>query len=221
MNSDSMRGLFFIIKGQHRNKLSPAFVNKVTGDTCYIGGYDPYSDETEEWYQLIDRRCFHVVCCGGSLEKVLNGVRTMILKYKGSAKRYIKYVSQTTSDDYYETHYLGKSPLTPEQRSKKAEGRCPRTSPIMRCMYEEIDRCFGDFCSEEITEIEDSAYKELADSRPINKSRKLLNRSGLLKNNQVSTPNKPVLKKPEMKKMDITTKTIRPVAKKSVKLLRV
>ena len=68
---------------------------------------------------------------------------------------------------------------------------------------------------------EDSAYKELADSRPINKSRKLLNRSGLLKNNQVSTPNKPVLKKPEMKKMDITTKTIRPVAKKSVKLLRV
>lgn len=174
---DDMRGLFFIVKGQYKKGVRPSFVNSVSGDVSYIGGYDPYNPNTENWYMLLDCKTFHCVACGCDLEKVLKSVHTVIVKSKGVGKRYFKHVSSITSDDYYEVHYLGRRPLTPEQRAKKAEGRCPRVSPIMRCLYEHIYEEYGDFFSDEIKKMEDLAYKDLKESTPVNKSRKLVSKT--------------------------------------------
>lgn len=221
---DSMRGLFFIVKGGYVKGVEPQYTNRVTGDVGYVGGYDPERDTTQEWYMLMDRKTFQCIACGGDYQKVLRGVKTVILKYKGSAKRYFKHISQTTSDDYYEVHYLGHEPLTPDQRTKKAEGRCPRTSPIMRCLYEEIDHYYGDYYTSDIEVLEDEAYSELVEERPVNKSRKIVNRAkkslGLQTPQETPhTEKRPVLKKPPVEKEDVTPTIIKPV-KRSVKLLR-
>lgn len=174
--SNDMRGLFFIVKGRYKKGAKPSFHNKVSNEVSYIGGYDPYEDHTEEWYMAIDNKTYHCVACGSDLKTVLKGIYNTILKHKGDAKHYFKHVSSITSDDYYETHYLGKRPLTREQRVKKAEGRCPRVSPVMREMYEHIYEEFGDFFSEEIEEMEDLAYSELVDRKPYKKSKKLVSK---------------------------------------------
>ena len=70
-NNDTMRGLFFIVKGQDRKGVEPSYVNKETNDLGYIGGYDPYSKETPNWYMLLDCKTFHCIACGGDFKKVL------------------------------------------------------------------------------------------------------------------------------------------------------
>lgn len=172
-----MRGLFFIVKGHYRKGATPSYMNKATNETGYIGGFDPFSEDTDEWYMLMDCKTFHCLCCGSKLDNVLKGVRTNIVRHKGVAKKYFKHVSTITSDDYYETHYLGHAPLTPEQRAKKAEGRCPRVSPPMRCLYERVYEEYGDFFSDEIKKMEDLAYSELAEERPHKKSKKLVSKT--------------------------------------------
>lgn len=224
--SDDMRGLFTIVKGGYVKGAEPSFVNRESGDVSYVGGYDP--ERAQEWYMAMDRKCFHCFSCGSDYDKVLNSIRTVMKKYKGSAKRYFKHVCSVTSDDYYEVHYLGHTPLTPEKRAKKAEGRCPRTSPIMRCLYEEIDKHYGDYYSDDIEKIEEEVYRELVDEKPVNKSRKIVQR--VKKNLGIITPvstsakevknevKRPVLKKPEKHEV-VTPKYQKPVVRK-VKLLR-
>lgn len=182
--SDDMRGLFFVVKGQYAKGVQPSFVNKVSGDVTFIGGYDPFSEDTSNWYMLMDCKTFHCVSCGSDLDKVLKAVHTVIKKYKGSARNYFKHVSEVTSDDYYEVTYLGRSPLTHDQRVAKAEGRCPRVSPVMRCLYEKVYEEYGDYYEDEVREMEDLAYSELVEERPINKTRKLVSKNkpkGLVK----------------------------------------
>ena len=174
--SEDMRGLFFVVKGQYKKGVEPSFVNKVTGDVSHIGGYDPFRENTSEWYMVLDNKTFNCVACGGKLDKVLKAVYTTIKKYKGVAKKYFKHVCEVTSDDYYEVHYLGKAPLTHDQRVAKAEGRCPRVSPAMRCLYERIFSEYGDYYEDEVREMEDLAYSELVEEKPINKSRKLVSK---------------------------------------------
>lgn len=169
-----MRGLFFIVKGHYEKGAEPSFMNSVSGSVTHIGGYDPHNKNTDEWYMVLDNKTFHCISCGGDFNKVLRSVYTIIKKNKGVAKRYFKHVSSITSDDYYETHYLGKRPLTHEQRAKKAEGRCPRISPAMRCLYENIYAEYGDYYREQIEEMEDLAYSELREDNPIHKSKKLM-----------------------------------------------
>ena len=211
--SDDMRGLFFIVKGQYR-KTEPSFINKVTNDKSYIGGYDPYDDSTENWYQLMDCKTFHCLACGSDFNKVLKGVYTAIVAHKGQAKRYFKHVSSITSDDYYEVHYLGKRPLTPEQRAKKAEGRCPRVSPVMMELQKHIYDEYGEFFREEIEKMEDLAYNELVEERPINKTRKLVSKNkpkgGLVK---TETPKVEVIETPT------TPKKVRSKVKMGIKKL--
>ena len=173
---EDMRGRFFIAKGQYC-KTEPSFTNKASGSVSYIGGYDPYNRHTAEWYMLMDCKTFHCVACGGSLDKILKALHTTIVKSKGDAKRYFKHVSSVTSEDYYEIHYLGHKPLSLDQLSKKAEGRCPRVSPVMKCLYEAVYNEYGDFFSEEIEEVEDRAYEDLKGEKPINKSRKLVSKN--------------------------------------------
>lgn len=211
--SEDMRGLFFVIKGQHNNKKEPSYTNKVTGDKHYIGGYDPNDKETQEWYMLLDKKTFHCVACGTDLNKVLRGVYTQIKKYKGVAKKYFKYVSEITSDDYYEVTYLGHRPLTPEQRVKKAEGKCPRVSPIMRDMYEHIYEEYGDFFDDLIRPMEDLAYSEMVEEKPFNKTRKLVSKNKTKDKVVMETPTDEVIETPA------TPKKVKPKVKMGIKKL--
>lgn len=210
MNNDDMRGLFFIIKGQYKKGAEPSFMNKAKNEVSYIGGYDPRNTNTEEWYMLMDCKTFNCLACGSDLDKVLRGVYIAIKKYKGVAKKYFKHISDTTSDDYYETHYLGRRPLTHEERLKKAEGRCPRISPVMRCMYEAIYEEYGDYYSKRIEEMEDLAYSDLREEKPVHKTKKLMAKTkksiGVVdtKVKEEKVLEKPTLKtlvKPKMKKV--------------------
>lgn len=225
MINDSMRGLFFIVKGKHTWKKAPTYTNKVSGEVGHIGGYDPYDDDTEEWYNVMDRKCYHTIYSGGDKDRAVDAIRKCIVRHKGVAKSYFREVSKYTSDDYYEVHYLGHAELTPDKRAKKCEGRCPRTSPIMQDMYRNIDSMWGDYYQDLIEQAEDTAYNELVDERPVNKSRKIVQKAK--KSLGLQTPqetHKPVLKKTpvvEKKKEDVTPTIIKPVKKRSVKLLRV
>lgn len=167
---ESLRGLFYIVKGQYRKK-APTFVNKVTGDVSYIGGYDPDDEETVEWYRVMDNITHHCVYCGSDLDSAVECVERMIKHHK-TRKHYFHYVCRVTSEDYYETHYLGRTPLTPEQRSKKAEGRCPRVSPIQKALEDEVFNEYGDYFSALIEEAEDSAYRAIKEDKPFNKGMK-------------------------------------------------
>lgn len=173
---DDMRDLFFIVKGQYRKGVAPSVINKATGNEVFIGGFNPESDNTVNWYMLMDRKTYRCCVCGTDLNKCLEGVRTLILKYKGVGKKYFKHISDTTSDDYYEVHYLGRKPLTTLEREKKGKNKYPRVSPIMRCLYEEVEKRWGDHYREEIERMEDLAYEELKGEKPVFKSRKLVSK---------------------------------------------
>ena len=191
---DTMKDLFFIVKGQYRKGIAPSFVNSVTGDVNYVGGYDPDKDTTEKWYMCLDKVTFQCVSCGSDFNKVVHSVYTLIMKYKGNAKKYFKHISDTTSDDYYETHYLGHAPLTLDQRNKKAEGRCPRVSPPMRCLYNAVYSWYGDYFSEQVREMEDQAYSDLEEvirnSKPINRTKRIMKKTPVKKveMEETSTP---------------------------------
>lgn len=212
-DGDSMRGLFFVVKGKYRKGLEPSFVNRVSGDVNHIGGYDPYSKDTENWYMLMDKITFQCLACGSDLEKVVKGVYTAIMKRKGSAKKYFKHVSDTTSDDYYEVHYLGRTPLNHDQRQKKAEGRCPRVSPIMRELYSAVYNEYGDFFKDLIEEQEDLAYENLKEERPINKTRKLVSKNKVKNTDMEKTTTSQVIETPAPKKL------VKPKTKLGVKKL--
>ena len=213
--SDDMRGLFFIVKGQYRKGVAPSFVNKATNEVSYVGGYDPHNTNTEEWYMLLDIKTFNCISCGSDINKVLKAVYTVIKKYKGDAKKYFRYVSKTTSDDYYETHYLGHAPLDRDKRMKKAEGRCPRVSPAMRCLYEQIYSEFGDYYEDEVKEMEDLAYSELKEENTFKKTKKLMAKTKMTTNLVETTP--------KAETLGVTTpkKLVKPKVKMGVKKLSI
>lgn len=135
-NEESMRGLFFIIKGQYKPDKR--------GDNTR--GYDPFNTETPEWYMLLDNRTFTCVSCGGDLNTVLKGVYKTIKRHKGVAERYFNQVSMS----------------------------CSKSSPSTKDIYKEVFEEFGDFYEVEVKEMEDLAFEELKQDKPIFKSRKLV-----------------------------------------------
>lgn len=193
--NDTMRGLFFIVKGQYTSKVLPVFTNRMSGDEMSLGCYNPEADTTKEWYQLLDCVTFSCYACGSNLEKILRSVYHQIKHHKGSFKKYCRFISEFSSDDTYEVLFLGKPPMSDSDRAKKAEGRTPRTSPIMKHLYEEVYKTYGDFMRDEISEMENLAYKELREETPLHKTKKVLERhKNTLKtpvemvSHQVSTP---------------------------------
>ena len=148
---EDMRGLFFIVKGQYARGVEPSFVS-VTGNVNHIGGYNPYSKDTQEWYMLLDSKTFNCMVCGSNFSKVLKGVYNIIKKHKGSAERYFKLLK------------------------KANDGKGFSQSPAMRCLYEHIYDEYGDYYSDEIKEMEDLAYSELVEEKPFNKSKKLVSK---------------------------------------------
>lgn len=197
---EDMRGLFFIVKGQYQKDNSE--------DGVCISGYDPYAPNTTEWYMLMDNVTYYCIACGSDLKKVLGGVKRAITKHK-TRERYFKFVCEVTSEDYYETHYLGHAPLTPEQRANKMEGRCPRVSPAMKTLYGKIYDHYGDFFSDLIEAEEYTAYEALKGQTPFKKSKKLVKKT-LTPVVEEEKTTKPVLKK----KDDGFTSVMRPVKPK-------
>lgn len=207
-----MRGLFFIVRGQYSKGAEPSFVNSVTGDVNYIGGYDPYGEDTPNWYMLLDKETFNCVACGSDFDKVVKGVYRVIKNYKGVAKNYFRHISKVTSDDYYETHYLGRKPLNHDQRVKKAEGRCPRVSPAMMELYKHIYEEFGDYYEEEVQVMERLAYDELEEGKMQNKAKKLVSK---VSKNKLSMSGKVQQPKGEVKEI------VKPTLKKVIPKTRI
>lgn len=161
-NQDDMRGLFFITKGKYEKGIEPAFIKEVNGEVSYAGGYNPDRDDTEDWYMCLDRVTYNCTSCGSDYNKVLNSVRNMILKFEGKAEKYFKFVSNTTTEDYYFTHYLNHRPFSQKELNKRLEnGKSARVSPIMKNLYNAVYEYFGDYYVEDIEEVEEKAYKEL------------------------------------------------------------
>ena len=185
--SENMRGLFFVVKGQYRKGVAPSFINRVTEDTMYIGGFDPYSEDTPEWYMVYDNKRFNCISCGSDFNKIVKGVYHIIKKYKGDVNKYLKFV-----DDNRQLY---------------------KASPIMIHLHEKVYEEYGDFFSDEVAEMEDLAYEELKEERPINKTRKLMSKTkstgGLVK---TETP-----KKQEVE--TTTLKKVKPKVKMGVKRL--
>ena len=171
---DEMRDIFFIIKGQHKKGVEPSVKDNTTGDVTYIGGYDPYSDDTAEWYQLVDNITYNTICCGSDLDKVLRGVYTTIKHFKGSVKKYVKYVEKSDT----------------------------KTSKVMVVLKKHIYNEYGEYYEEDIKRMEDLAYNDMKEEKPVFKNRKLMtkvktNTSMVLE----ETPNKKVTETPTPKKV--------------------
>lgn len=200
---EDMRGLFFIVKGQYQKDNSE--------DGVCISGYDPYAPNTTEWYMLMDNVTYYCIACGSDLKKVLGGVKKAITTHK-TRERYFKFVCDVTSEDYYETHYLGHALLTPEQRSSKMEGRCPRVSPAMKTLYGKIYDHYGDFFSDLIEAEEDKAYESLKGQTPFKKAKKLVRRTAPLETPVVEekkeAPKK--LVRSNTTKEEVVTKKVKP-----------
>ena len=165
---ESMRGLFYIVKGQY-SKTEP--VVYIEGEAKHIGGYDPENPNTAEWYRVQDNVVHHCFSCGSDLDKCVEAITKMIKHHK-TRKSYFRYVCRVTSEDYYETHYLGHEPLTPEKRAKKAEGRCPRVSPAQKRLEDAVFNEYGDYYSDLIEEAEETAYRAIKEDKPLNKAMK-------------------------------------------------
>lgn len=200
--SEDMRGLFFIVKGQ--------YVKDNSEDGVCISGYDPCAPDTTEWYMLLDNVTFYTYACGCDLNKVVKGVRTAITKFK-TKQAYFKHVCTVTNEDYYETHYQGEAPLTPEQLSAKMEGRCPRVSPAMKALYSKVYNTYGDFFADVVEEQEDLAYEDLRGKNPFNRSKKLVRKTKPLENTSGKTLKKTLPKKVKSLPKKAEEKT--PVAK--------
>lgn len=154
---DDMRGLFFIVKGQYEKGVKPSFINEVSDNESFIGGYDPENKNTQEWYRLMDRKTYTTLCCSGDLDNVLRGVYKYIKKFKGNTKKYLEFLDGLDN---------------------------PFLSPTMRCMYEHIDNLFGDYFSDEVRKMEDLAFNELHEEKTVIKSRKLVSK---YRNNMLGT----------------------------------
>lgn len=163
-NSESMRGLLYIAKGQYK-KSGKSFLNTASGDVSYIGGYDP--EVAEEWYMLRDRETHHCLSCGRDLDKILSVAKNTIKRFKGSTKRYLKFLSDTTSDDTYDVRYLGMTPISKEERARKSEKGSPRVSPVDRCLFDCVYQEYGMYFQREVEKVEDEVF-DFLNTRPKN-----------------------------------------------------
>ena len=114
---EDLRGVFFIVKGHYRKNCGQSFVNSATGEVNHIGGYDPSSEETSEWYMVLDSITFNCVCCGGDFNRVIKSIGNVIKRYKTKA-RYLKEL-------------------------EKRDNRNMVSKP-MRCLYQAVYDTYGD-----------------------------------------------------------------------------
>ena len=87
-HKESMRGLFFVVKGQ--------YLKDVVRGTHTLG-YDPYNPLTKEWYMVVDSRTFTCISCGSNLEEVLQSVYRSIKRNRGSVDKYLSQLEKSFS----------------------------------------------------------------------------------------------------------------------------
>lgn len=202
---EDMRDLFFIVKGQYSNT-QPKVMCEDGVERCF-GGYDPEDPNTKQWYRVLDNEVFYTVYCGSSYERALNAIRVQIKTHK-TRKHYFKHIWETTSEDYYPTHYLGKTPLTPEQRVHRCEdGKCPRVSPIQKSIDRKVFELYGSYYSTDIERVEDEVYEHLNTTTPLVASKKTVNKIKVKKETPLTPKEKTIdtkvvvskIKKPKLK----------------------
>ena len=187
--TEDMRGLFVILKGQYRQKREPHFFNEVSEENNFIGGYDPEREDTEEWYMLYDTETLTCCGCSSDFEKVVKGVKTVILKYR-------------TRERYIDT-----------MRSLDR----PR-SPIHECLMREIIHVYGDYFASEIEEQEDEAYEVLRQNTTQLRGKKKLKTRKHIEIEERSTPQEVTPEKEDHHTSKLTPKTeTRPAVKKKLK----
>lgn len=167
---ESLKGMFYIVKGQYREVGEKVIIDD---ESMYLGGYNPEDDRTVNWYRVEDNVVHYSVYCGSSYEEALRAITNAIKGWK-TRRNYFKHVCRTTTEDYYEVHYLHHKPLTPDQREKKREkGICPRISPKMQKLEDEIYKRWGDYYIDDIERAEDEALKLLENLNPQKKLKKI------------------------------------------------
>lgn len=166
-----MKDLFFIIKGSYVKGAEPSVINSVNKDTYYIGGYDPYDHHTKEWYMAVDNITYTTISCGGDLDKVLESVYKVIKRYKGDTKKYLKGVRSSDTKE----------------------------SPIMQELRKHIYDEYGEYYSEDIKRMEERAFSEMKEEKPVLKNRKLVSKVNTL---DIESPKKEVINTtPTLKKV--------------------
>lgn len=141
---EDLRGVFFIVKGQYKRNCGKSFINNYTGDVNHLGGYDPTSEDTVEWYMVLDRVDYHCVYCGSSFEKAKNSIYNTIKNYR-TLNRYKKRLGE--------------------------KDKSQRVSKPMRCLYMELYNTYGDFYSDCIEEQEDLAYGDVVFKTPLQRTK--------------------------------------------------
>lgn len=203
MNNDSLRGLFYITRGSY----TPM---KKSGDEINIQCYDPKGD-SEEWYRVLDNITHTCIFSGKDYEKALNTIYNYIIKYK-SRKNFFRELSRNTNVDYYGVHYLGKKPLTPEQKEKRSVGKT-RTSSKMRDLEKRIYEAYGKHYIEDIERVEKEAYDFLKNDTPLNKSKKLMKHNKILRKTPDNTHIKRQEETPVKKNTLLKVGIIKPIKK--------
>lgn len=140
-----MRGLFVIVRGQYKHNKGRAFTNRVSGNTNYLGGYDPTDTTNPEWYMLYERETAQCLSCGSDLEHILSMVYTYVYRNKHKNNLF----KEVFSPDH--TRY-----------------------PIDEALMHEVIDTYGYYYEDQVEEQVDLAYTELKKDTPLNRAKKRL-----------------------------------------------
>ena len=157
--TESLRGVFYITRGNYKKDKRPEFYNEVSEKYNFIGGYDPTDDTNEDWYMVIDNVTFTCMAAGVTLNTALEKVYDLITKYR-------------TKEHYL--HVLSGLDLP--------------TSPIHRRVEEEVFKTWGDYFRPQIKEVEDRAYSFLASNSAVARARKRLRKRVVSVEMETTTP---------------------------------
>ena len=197
-----MIGLFTIVKGQYRKK-EPAVVCE-DKETRFIGGYNPNDEETECWYQLMDKENYLTVVCGSDLDMILRGLYNLIVKYNNDRQAYLSAHEVFTSYD--------------DESGKKTK-RC-NTSKVTTMINKAVEEYYGEYFEDMIEEVERKAIKDLrgkkTEKKVVKKSTKKVHTATKSAEKKV-VPKKSPLKNKEVLKTDVVEEEELPFSDEPVK----
>ena len=145
-----LEDIFYIVKGQYLQQLPKAQIGE---EEKFIGGYDPENKNTIDWYRVLDNRTFFTLCAGPSLESCLKTLTRTVKKVK-TVEGYYKYLSTYTTEDYYQTHFLGREGMSSKEAAERAssEGKQMRTGAVQKAYERAVFNAYGDYFEEEVKE---------------------------------------------------------------------